>query len=80
MAITVGSHSLSQIEMDNNNGQTTDFWVSKVGKQLNICQHLSTFVKTCTGLNVCFYLINLYTIVYNCIQQMWIYSLYEMPI
>ena len=35
------SHSLSQIGMDNNNGQTIDFWVSRASKQLN----MSTSIK-----------------------------------
>ena len=35
------SHSLSKIGMDNNNGQITDFWVSRASKQLN----MSTSIK-----------------------------------
>ena len=41
ITITVGSHSLSQIGMDNNNGQITDFWVSRASKRLN----MSTSIK-----------------------------------
>ena len=35
------SHSLSQIGMDNNNGQIIDFWVSSASKRLN----MSTSIK-----------------------------------
>ena len=35
------NHSLSQIGMDNNNGQITDFWVSRASKRLN----MSTSIK-----------------------------------
>ena len=35
------SHSLSQIGMDNNNGQIIDFWVSRASKWLN----MSTSIK-----------------------------------
>ena len=35
------SHSLSQIGMDNNNGQIIDFWVTRASKRLN----MSTSIK-----------------------------------
>ena len=35
------SHSISQIGMGNNNGQITDFWVSRASKRLN----MSTSIK-----------------------------------
>ena len=41
LSLLVATHSLSQIGMDNNNGQITDFWVSRASKQLN----MSTSIK-----------------------------------
>ena len=38
------SHSLSQIGMDNNNGQITDFWVSRASKWLNISTSIKIWI------------------------------------
>ena len=38
------SHSLSQIGMDNNNGQIIDFWVSRASKRLNMSTSINIWI------------------------------------